>query len=304
MGDQYVFTENIWGQTVIEKRTSSADIIGGTLALLAFAGGSVWQSIKQSNAQIYIENALNSAKKGDFEEAIADASRVVKMYPNDPESYTIRGSCYWSAGNHSSALEDFSKAIALNNSNDDFYNLRGQCYLELGHLKRAISDFIQATRLQPNQHDGYLWLGIALRELGDLDLSIGNLNRAIQLNPSDENTYRERGITYVEVNAYQKAILDFSCVLKLTPNSAEDYKLRGETYRLMGEEEKGGADFEQASRIEEAERVRNQSKKFTGQTKETAIKTKNPFQGTWTCSHCGGEVEENAEICPHCEWGF
>lgn len=296
---RYVATEDEWGNTVIERQ----DPVGGaaafaalTLGLLAVGGG-IMERFKRSNANALIEKAFKAAEEGNYQEAVANATRAAAMYPDDVEPYIVRGTFHWAWQNHNDALTDFSKAISIDDKRSDAYVFRGKCHLEIGNLKDALSDLTHAIRRDAGQHLGYLYRGVALREIGDLSLALDSFNIAIDVDPSDEEGYRERAITYANIHDYHRAIADITCALKLNTNSSEDYRLRGELYRLVDDEEKANADFERQREIAEAFEKARSEKALAAQL---ATKVKNPFQATYSCSNCDHVVEADAKTCPHC----
>lgn len=309
MASKYVVKEeaDIWtggSKTVIKKETTAEDVGAGIgIALGLLVGAS--RSIKQSNGERLMQNTIEAADKGQDQEAMKQADRLVQMFPKEANAYATRGYAHMAAQRFSDAIQNFSKAVELDSSQAEIFLCRGRSFLSSNQLANAIRDFTRITQLDPNQDYGYYWLGIALARIEDYDLAINNLNRAVELNPGDEMNRKMRGQIYAAMNDYQHAIADFSRVVALNP-SAEHYRLRGEVYRLNGDEAKSASDIEQATYIE-AELARKQDEEIAARGPTHASILPGPANGrhaTWVCSACNGFVRIDATFCKHCHKQF
>jgi tetratricopeptide (TPR) repeat protein len=74
---------------------------------------------------------------------------------------------------HDRAIADFDQAIRLRPQAPDSYVMRGVEYAAKGEPNRAILDFGQAIRLSPNKPYTYLERGDAFAAMGDLDWARG-----------------------------------------------------------------------------------------------------------------------------------
>lgn len=260
MPHKYVVKEeaDVWTggtKTVIQKETTAADVVGGSVVLLGLlmrAGN----SIKESNAKQLLEKATKAAELGHYDDAATLASRIVSMYPKDGGAYFIRGSILASAHRYDEAVIDFSKSIELDDTQGNTFVSRGCCYLKKNELSNAIRDFSRSIQLQPKQDIGYYWLGMALLQLGDVDQALVNFNHTIAINPGDFANYQARGRAYSAKNDHQKAIDDFSRAITLDTSVSETFKLRGETYLALGDAANSASDLEQATHLEHAEMQR------------------------------------------------
>jgi tetratricopeptide (TPR) repeat protein len=134
-------------------------------------------------AQIY--RALRQPK-----DALADATRVIELQPNNAEDYQFRAQTYVDMDDPADAAKDFSRLIELTNSGDAF-NGRGLCYLKLNETQKAIDDFTRAIARDPRL-EFYLQRGLAWGTLGDHRKAIADLNTAIDMHPELSTTYRAR----------------------------------------------------------------------------------------------------------------
>jgi len=85
-------------------------------------------------------------------------------------AYNNRGVEHYKLGQYQCAIEDYNKAIRMKPYDSGNYNNRGAAYTMLGQYQRAINDFNKAIGLKSNYADAYARGGIYLlrgnKELG------------------------------------------------------------------------------------------------------------------------------------------
>ena len=105
-------------------------------------------------------NSFNFTDRN-YTRAIAEYSEVLKLLPNDDDSfifygesvfkdfvYSLRGSCYNNMNQLEKALADFDKAISLNQEDGGYYQNRSVTYLKLGEPEKAAADINKAVELE------------------------------------------------------------------------------------------------------------------------------------------------------------
>ncbi|KFF41250.1 MAG: tetratricopeptide repeat protein [Candidatus Atelocyanobacterium thalassa isolate SIO64986] len=85
--------------------------------------------------------------QGDYQKAIIDFTKVIRLSPYDIEAYYNRGIAYEKINYNISAIADFDKAIRLNSNMVDIYIARANVSYKLGHLREAITDLKTAKIL-------------------------------------------------------------------------------------------------------------------------------------------------------------
>ncbi|MBR2519419.1 MAG: tetratricopeptide repeat protein [Selenomonadaceae bacterium] len=103
----------------------------------------------------------------DYERAIEDYTKLIKLYPNDSRFYNCRASFYEEMKNYDAAIRDFDKAIQLDPNSAWAYKNRGNAYCNLKQYERAIQDFDKAIQLCTNYAAAYNNRGNAYKALGD-----------------------------------------------------------------------------------------------------------------------------------------
>jgi hypothetical protein len=96
--------------------------------------------------RIYYNRGTELGQLKRYEEAIADFSRAIAIYPFDFE-YGNRAAAYFFQGKYQEALRDFDRAIALNPDNANSYYGRAMTYRTLGNFAAAQIDLRKSCAL-------------------------------------------------------------------------------------------------------------------------------------------------------------
>jgi tetratricopeptide (TPR) repeat protein len=89
--------------------------------------------------RIYYNRGTELGQLKRYEEAIADFSRAIEIFPLDIV-YGNRATAYFFLGKYQQALRDFDRAIALNPDNANSYYGRAMTYRTLGDFTAAQAD--------------------------------------------------------------------------------------------------------------------------------------------------------------------
>ena len=181
--------------------------------------------------------------KGDFENALADSNKAIRLYPNDPQGYHARGLAYLYKRDFDNAIADFNQAIELGLKAPELYNVLGSVYFSKGDFDNAIATLDEGIRLDPNHALLYNARGAAYSFKRDFDNAIANLNEAIRLDPGFPEAYYTRGLAYESQGELNRAIEDYTTAIALRPDNADVYYNRGEAWLHLQEWEKAKADL-------------------------------------------------------------
>jgi len=144
-----------------------------------------------------------------YDEAIADATRAIKLNPKDDAAYNVRGVNKVMGGNHKGAISDYDQAIALNPKCNVYYHNRAMSKQETGDLTGAIADYSHAIELAPRDGDEFIYRGTAKQDAGDLHGAIADCTRALELWPRDLYAYDVRSIARYLNRDWPGALADF-----------------------------------------------------------------------------------------------
>ena len=100
-----------------------------------------------TKAKDYFNRAVDKQNKGDYQEAIADYDRAIKLKPEYADVYYNRGNAYKNIEEYSKAIADYDRAIKLKPEYANAYNNRGNLHRILEDKQAAIRDYRKAAEL-------------------------------------------------------------------------------------------------------------------------------------------------------------
>lgn len=100
----------------------------------------------QQMAQPFIESGNAKTTEKNYEQAVADFSRAIKIDPGSAQAYTGRGRIYNIQKQYDLALTDLNRSIELDPNLATAYYYRGLCHKALGQKDKAIADFESAAK--------------------------------------------------------------------------------------------------------------------------------------------------------------
>jgi tetratricopeptide (TPR) repeat protein len=182
---------------------------------------------------------------------------VTTAYAQTAAELNNSGAAFYKSGNYDAAIADFTKAIKLDSKDADYYAWRGLSYSQKRDWNRAISDFTQAIKLEPKNALYYSWRGDANTFKGDLKGTVSDYNRAISdyseaIRLGLDNprfAYLNRGNAYNRKKDYDKAISDYNEAIHLEPNFADAYTSRAYAYFAKGDYAKSHTDLDKTLQL-------------------------------------------------------
>jgi tetratricopeptide (TPR) repeat protein len=172
---------------------------------------------KQQIRQLHEEYGLDEKVAADVVDTLALVLRGDD--PEDAFTYASRGKAYYAKDQYDAAIKNFNKAIRLDPNDGYTYVCRGDAYRKKGQYDAANKDYSEAIRLDPKYALAYIWCGKSHHDKDQYDAAIKNFNEAIRLDPTDDYVYVCRALAYKQKGQINKAILDLKKALRLNPNS-------------------------------------------------------------------------------------
>lgn len=198
-------------------------------------------------SEAYVHRGITYATQGKIENALSDFNQAITINPDDPEAYFNRGILYYERGELDRAIVDWTQAIDLNpDDNGDYYNNRGNAYRLEGDLDQAMADFNQAIAIDPMLAFAYYNRSLAHEANGDIYLAIADYDRAIEIDPEYAMAFHNRGVLHHRLGDLDQAFSDWTRAIALNPEKGLTYYYRSLIYDEQGEWEKAIADLERA----------------------------------------------------------
>ncbi|WP_298767702.1 tetratricopeptide repeat-containing serine protease family protein [uncultured Polaribacter sp.] len=163
--------------------------------------------------------------------------------------YLNKGTIAHNFSNFNEAISEINKSIKINSNLPLSYHNRGLVKLKLGQIESAISDFKKSIELDPKFANAYYNLGLANSILKKHNIALTNFNNAIDINPFFANAYSSRGMTKASLNDFNNALLDCSKAINIEPNNALFYITRGGINYFSNNKNSACSDFEKAKKL-------------------------------------------------------
>ena len=196
-----------------------------------------------SYAEAYNNRSTAHLLMSNYGEAVADCTLALKLAPDFVTTYVNRGIAYTGLREYEKAIADYDTALQLTPKNAyAFYN-RGNTHLWMTEYKEAVGDYSQAIALDNEFLAAYINRGVAHNELKNYDLALADFSQAIDLNPDYVYGYYNRGNVYRDLDQHAEAVADYSKVIDLNPEHRFAYENRGDSLAMLGKEEEAAEDY-------------------------------------------------------------
>ncbi|HTX20152.1 MAG TPA: tetratricopeptide repeat protein [Bacteroidota bacterium] len=187
------------------------------------------------NTFILTKRGLYHSGKYEIAAALDDLSAVVKMAPEDEESYLNRGLVELEAFDYEKAAADFRKAESLNRSDPRAKYDLGLALTNLSKLDSAETAFTDAIVLNPDFAQAYEGRASVLARRGNYVLAFADYDRALRIEPDYPEAYGNRAFAELQCGNYGRASADFSAQLRLAPYRVDARIHYGLTEFLAGD---------------------------------------------------------------------
>jgi len=142
---------------------------------------------EQCRAYAYLSLSLDRYREEDYHRAIDEINEAIRLHPDNPKTYHIRGNNHHRLEEYQGAIDDYNQALCLVSKEiAKFYNNRGVARFSLGDKAGAIADYTEALRLHPYYANAHNNRGIARAILGDREQAVADYRQAASL-------YRQQG---------------------------------------------------------------------------------------------------------------
>ncbi|MDP4206416.1 MAG: tetratricopeptide repeat protein [Bacteroidota bacterium] len=182
----------------------------------------------------------------DYRGAKIDFDRAIEIKPFYPDAYLNRAMTEYELKDYKSSMEDYSRALELDPLNDNVYNNRGIAKLALKDTLGAMADYNKAIEINPQNINPYLNRSIIKQQKKDLKGAIADIDQAIKIKPNFAGAFLGRGIAEFELNNYAEALSDYDECIYNDPENALAYSNRGIVKHKLGDFEGAIFDYNKA----------------------------------------------------------
>jgi len=190
-----------------------------------------------------LESGLSLLQRGDYDLAIAEFTRTLRLDPASAPALAHRADVHCLKGDYEQALADYDAAHRLDPTHAAVLCKRGKVRWVMGELDGALADFTASLQLDPHNPVAYAHRGAASAEQGDFDAALADLELALQCDPTYALGYEKRGDVHFTKGNLDQAIADYSQVFRLSPFAAPAYIKRGDVYQAKAQYDRAIADY-------------------------------------------------------------
>jgi tetratricopeptide (TPR) repeat protein len=194
------------------------------------------------NAEMYFNTGEKYRGNGDYDKAIEQYAKAIKIKSDYIDAYTARAAAYWGKGQYDEAIEDFTFLLNLESNEQTQYlggfyyqNYldRGRLYYQKGDYAKAIADYNKANELYKNESLPFYYMANVYIDTGEYDKAIDDCSTAIRLNNnSGWWLYNSRAIAYYLKGELDPAISDFIVSIRLNKENNKEKEEAKENLKL------------------------------------------------------------------------
>jgi tetratricopeptide (TPR) repeat protein len=155
-----------------------------------------------------------------YDEAIADFGRTLKLDPNHAGAFLARGDLKQAKGDNAGAIADYDRCIELEPKNAGAFYGRGDAKNNEGDNEGAIADYNRCIELEPTNAAAYNGRAGSKLLKGEDDEGMADYNRAIELDP-DPNYYFNRSAAYIVKRDWASALADIRHARELDKDDSD-----------------------------------------------------------------------------------
>jgi tetratricopeptide (TPR) repeat protein len=160
--------------------------------------------------QRHLTEGKRLGKDGEYEQAIAEFNKILKLDPKNVHALNNLGVVYFKLNDLDTAISYYTKAIDSGVANATTYFFRGILFEKYrGEQAKAVKDYSKAVQLQPKFTKAYLNRASAYSSLKEYGKAVADYNTVVQIRPSSEKmVLAKRAKAYFKKGEYTKAWAD------------------------------------------------------------------------------------------------
>jgi predicted O-linked N-acetylglucosamine transferase (SPINDLY family) len=179
------------------------------------------------------------------EEAVASYDRALAIRPTFALALSNRGNALCRLGRHQQALMSYDQALVIQADYPEALQNRGTALHALGRYEEALASFDRVLAVRPNA-DALLARGSALIALRRPDEALESCIRAKALRPKHAETLNALGNALCDLNRLDEALAIYEQAIAIKPDLAGSHYNRGNVLQTLGRIEESLADYARA----------------------------------------------------------
>ena len=148
------------------------------------------------DASLYNERAKIYLQNRQFEDAISDAKRSIRIDTNNANFYLTEADIFFAANETRNAKDVLETVVKRFPENTDGLLKLGELYYFVKQYENAFAKINQALKVNENLAKGYYLKGSIYKEIGDTGKAISSLETAIEQDNKNYGAFLELGLIY------------------------------------------------------------------------------------------------------------
>lgn len=173
-----------------------------------------------NNANLYNDRAKIYLQYKQFDDAISDSKRSIRMDSTNANYYLTEADIFFAANETRNAKDVLEKIVKRFPENTDGLLKLGELYYFVKQYENAFAQINQALKVNENIAKAYYLKGSIYKEIGDTGKAISSLETAIEQDNKNYGAFLDLGLIY----AAKKSPLAFEYynnALSINPSSTE-----------------------------------------------------------------------------------
>ncbi len=172
------------------------------------------------DANLYNERAKIYLQHRQFEDAISDSKRSIRMDTSNADFYITEADIFFAANETRNAKDVLENVVKRFPENTDGLLKLGELYYFVKQYENAFAKINQALKVNENLAKGYYLKGSIYKEIGDTGKAISSLETAIEQDNKNYGAFLELGLIYgAKKNAL--AFEYYNNAISLNPTNVE-----------------------------------------------------------------------------------
>jgi len=189
------------------------------------------------------ERGIARYGKGDYVAAKADFDTALSIAPSIT-AYEFRGNTYYKLAEFELAIQDYNRALKLDPSYMFAISRRAAAEIQLKNYQAAADDLTKYLTEDPQSSTSLVNRGIVFKRLNKLDAALHDLNAAVKIAPQDSIALAERGDVLEKMGNSAQALADLNASLALKSDDPYSLQTRAGVFTAIGKFDSAFQDYD------------------------------------------------------------
>lgn len=173
--------------------------------------------------RLYMVRGIVRSENFKLQQALDDFDEAIGLDSSYTEAYFYKSLSHLVLHKYESALVDINHVIELDTIYPNVFILRGVIHAQLQNFDEAIRDFTKCIEQNPENSRALIERGSAYAKLRQTDFAMADIDSALSLDSLNAYAYFQRGLIKIEMMEYESALEDLNRVIEISPENELAY---------------------------------------------------------------------------------